>query len=257
MVKAFLTNHSHTQAYPWSTRRINPKITRRRSYSLQSSSPTTSTAAPPPNFAEINKSYTNRILLQCTIQISTQFHLTLPIFSRSNENIFMSKTFSSWYNLNSQLKSNLNISTCSTSQDLHIYIKKTAKRDDEFWITLKWNSLFTRAQALKSSRSTPLNLPCSFMQRESTETTWIFFNFQIQSTWDYTWTARILAQLIKTMVDSCSELHEDQESTKIFGVCVKKLKIRRERIWREFWNFRSENAFVLQLGLGFGFYIPC
>jgi hypothetical protein len=31
------------------------------------------------------------------------------------------------------------------------------------------------------------------------------------------------------MVDSCSELHEDQESTKIFGVCVEKLKNRRER----------------------------
>ena len=87
MVKEFLTNHSHTPAYTWSTRRINPKITRRRSYSLRSSSPITHAAVPPCRVPEMEKAYINRIIFPCTVQICNQFHLTLPRFSRSKQNI--------------------------------------------------------------------------------------------------------------------------------------------------------------------------
>ena len=117
----------HTQHPHGHTRHTNPKHNRRRSYSLRSSSQANQAAAPPCKFAEFNKSYTNRILFPCTIQISHQFHLIHPIFSRSKQNIFEIKTSNSSYMLDTQPFSNLIISTCSTNQDLHIYIKKTTK----------------------------------------------------------------------------------------------------------------------------------
>lgn len=89
--------------------------------------------------------------------------------------------------LNSKPNSNLNICTCSTSQGLHIYVMKSAKGDDEFEVTLEWKLLSSCSQVLKSSRSTLLNLPWSFVQRKSAETTWIFFNFQIPSTCGCSW----------------------------------------------------------------------
>lgn len=87
LVKAFLTNHSHTPAYTWSTRRINPKIIRRRSYSLQSSSPTNQAAPPPCKIPEIHKIYTIRTSFQRGSQISHHLILIPRGFSRSKQNI--------------------------------------------------------------------------------------------------------------------------------------------------------------------------
>jgi hypothetical protein len=159
--------------------------------------------------------------------------------------------------LNSKPNSNLNICTCSTSQDLHIYVMKSAKGDDEFEVTLEWKLLNSRSQVLKSSRSSPLYFLWSFKQEAKVETTWILLNLKIRSTWGSSWSAWFLDELLQVNDESCSELHQEQEYAKRFEVCVKKIQIRSERKWREFWNFRSQMLLLWLLGLGFGFYMPC
>ena len=49
--------------------------------------------------------------------------------------------------------------------------------------------------------------------------------------------ARFWTELAKVMVDSCSKLHQDHESTKKLGVCVKNFEIRWERKLRGKWKF--------------------
>lgn len=101
---------------------------------------------PTKKFPEINKTGTIRIVLPHRFQICNQFNLIHPIFSRSKQKKIEIKTYSSSYMLNSQPFSNLIISTSSTKHDLHIYIMKSAKGDDEYCITWKCSSLFTRSQ---------------------------------------------------------------------------------------------------------------
>ena len=151
---------------------------------LRSSSPTNPAVAPPCKNAEMHKIYIIRILFQRTIQISYQFQLILPILHGSKRNIFEIKTFSSSYSLNTWSFSILNISTYSTKQDLHIYDMKLAKREIEFQLTLNLKLLNSCSQVLYSSRSLPLHLLWSFVHKETDETTWIYLNFQLPSTWE-------------------------------------------------------------------------
>ena len=142
--------------------------------------------------------------------------------------------------LNTQPFSILIISTCSTQQDIHIYGLKTAKGEDEICITWNWRLLYTCSYRIKSSRSTPMNFCWSFVQKESVETTWIHLNFQLPSPCSCSCTARFLAELIQTNDDSCSVKHQEQEYAKILENCLRKMKMRRERNFGEFFNFRSE-----------------
>lgn len=191
-VKANTTNQMDTQQTHQHTVIKTLRWTRRRNYSLRSSSPVMHAAAPPCKNAEFNKSYTNRIIFPCTIQISYQFQLNHHVFSRSNENIFEIQTYISSYMLISQPFQNLNICTSSTKQDLHIYVHKIAKGEIEFQLTWKCRLLNSCSQVFISSKSTLLYFFWSSKQESTVENSLILFNFQNRSTWRCSWTTRNL-----------------------------------------------------------------
>ena len=198
-----------------------------------------------------------RKLLQQGSRISCSFSLILHESNGSKENIFDVKTLNQHSMFIIQPNQNLKLSESSASKDLQVYVHETANGEDRIsaYLNLQW--LDSCATALKPSRSSPSTVLWSFMHKEAIENPQIKLNFRTPSSCSSFGSARFWTELAKVMVDSCSKLHQDHESTKKLGVCVKNFEIRWERKLGGKWNFWSKFCYSFHLWLRFGLYMMC
>ena len=121
-------------------------------------------------FPEIHEIGTVRKIFPPGFQISHSNNLKPHGFYGSSKNILDLKTLIQHIKLIFHPFSKLNISALSAKQDLHNHGKKIAKGDGRIFTYLNCSDQKSCSPASRTSRSSPMLMPRSFVHKESTET---------------------------------------------------------------------------------------